>query len=94
MTRVNVETKRRRAMSAVRGHIRRNHDENPADFAAEDAILVLCDIALGDSEAAVWFKAASDGQVALFKRDWRKWRRERLEWRGDLEGIAALEKKS
>jgi len=44
-----------------------------ADITAQDALTILDDIARSEPLliASIWYRDASDNQIALFRREWR-----------------------
>lgn len=65
------------ALSAARASLR-DLGRNPVTETAQNALAVLDDMArqTPDLEFAKWYKDASENQLKLFGRDWRRWQRE------------------
>lgn len=70
----NKAQQREIALSAVRGEIRSAQHRDPSKVSAQDALLILDDIARRDPDliAAMWYLAASETQLRAFVRDWRR----------------------
>ncbi len=67
------------ALGAVRSYCREH--TIPMVMSADDAVKVLDDMVRADSAPqkcywALWYRAASETQIALFKREWRKYQKE------------------
>lgn len=67
---------RRIALSAARASLR-NKGIDPMDVQAYSGLAALDDLCRTDTDtlAAVWYENASENQIILFKREWRKWQR-------------------
>lgn len=66
---VNIE----RAIAAARGQLRHS-GVNPSTCSAGEAEAVLDDLGRIGIEAGIWFRNASDNQVKMFRKEWKKWR--------------------
>jgi hypothetical protein len=75
MSQMTKAAQRSIAMSAARSKLR-EQGIDPLAVDVEDALEVLDDLSRLDAElvASIWYMGASDNQVVLFKREWRKWR--------------------
>jgi len=64
---------RRSAIGAARTELRRM-GENPSKCSAEQALRVLDDLAQSEPEleASFWYSEASENQILLFGREWRR----------------------
>jgi hypothetical protein len=73
------------ALSACRGELRRQ-GVDPVGVSAGDALVVLDDLARRDPGlvASQWYSQATDNQLSLFEREWRRWQR-RLGGDGQVE---------
>lgn len=65
---------RRFAIGAARSEMRRA-EYSTERMTPEAALRILDDLARKDrhSEASIWYLNASDNQIKLFKREWRKY---------------------
>ncbi len=70
------ETQRKIAISAARSYLR-EQGIDPLACDSEDALIALDDLSRLDSDltGSQWYLAATDNQVKLFRREWRKWRK-------------------
>ena len=70
---MTLREKRATALGAVRSQMRRMGIDFKSET-ANDALTVLDDIARTEPNliASEWYLNASDNQIALFKREWRK----------------------
>jgi len=71
------DTQREIAMSAARSHLR-EQGIDPLTCDSEDALIALDDLSRLDSGlvGSQWYLEATDNQVKLFRREWRKWRKD------------------
>jgi len=68
------------AIGAARSEIRK-HGDNPKDYGAGHALAVLDDIARAEPDlcASLWYLEASDNQIALFRREWKRAQEQRVD---------------
>lgn len=70
-----AEQRRAEILSAVRGEMRHVHFR-PEDADSDGMIRFVDDLARRDPDGGIgrWYLGASENQIKLFCRDWRRWR--------------------